>query len=112
MVRRGVAGVLDAKFFDDKREHYGQVGLCLEQRRTGDGGIYVFGEMKSEAVVGNDAGLLEAGHDFSYLEVDPAVRGKCEKVLLRGYLIRDGVEGQTHVLLAVHGCIIIENFNV
>ena len=112
MVRRGVAGVLDAEIVDNKREHYGQVGVCPEQRRAGDGGIAVFGDMQSEAIVGNDAGLLEAGHAFSDLEVDPAVLGKCKKVVLRNDLIRYRVEGQTNVLVAVHGCIIIENFNV
>ena len=47
--------------------------MLLEQRRAGDGGIVIFGEKQSEAVIGNDASLLEAGHAFSYLEVDPAV---------------------------------------
>ena len=72
----------------------------------------MFGDMQSEAVVGNFSGLLEAGHAFSDIEVDPAVRGKCEKVVLRDDIIRDGVDGKTHVLVAVHGCIIIEFFNI
>ena len=67
----------------------------------------MFGEMQSEAVIGNDAGSLEAGHAFSDLKVDPAVRGKCKKVVMRDDLVRDGVEGQTHVLVEVHGRIII-----
>ena len=65
MVRGGVAGVLDAKIVDDQREHNGQVGVCPERRRAGDGGTAMLGEKKSETVVGNDAGLLEAGHAFS-----------------------------------------------
>ena len=65
MVRVGVAGVLDAKIVDDQRERNGQVGVLPERRRAGDGGITVLGEMQSEAAVGDDAGLLEAGHDFS-----------------------------------------------
>ena len=72
----------------------------------------MFGKMQSEAVVGDDTGLLEARHDFSYFEVDPAVRGKCTKVVLCYDIVRDGVEGQTHVLIVVHGRIIIENFNL
>ena len=109
---RGVVGVLDAKIVDDKREHYGQVGVCPERWRAGERGISVFGKIQSEAVVGNDSGLHEAGHAFSDLEVDPAFQGKCEKVVLHDDLVRDGVEGQTHVIVAVHGCIIIEIFNV
>ena len=73
MVHGGVAGVLDVKIVNDKREHYGQVGVFPEQRRAGYRGIAVFGEIQSEAVVGNDTGLLEAGHAFLYLKVDPAV---------------------------------------
>ena len=72
----------------------------------------MFGEIHSEAVVGNDAGLLEAGHAFLGIEVDPAIKGKCKKVVLRNVIVRGGVEGQTYVLVAVHGCIIIEIFNV
>ena len=112
MVCGVVASVLDAEIVDDKRERHGEVGVCPERRRAGDGGIAVFGEMQSEAVVGNDAGLIEAGHDFSDLEVDPAVRGKCKMIVLHDDLIRDEVKGQAHVLVAVHGCIIIEHFNV
>ena len=81
MVPRGVAGVLDAKIVDDKIEHSGQVGVCPGRRCAGDGGIAVFGNMQSEAVVGNDSGLIESRHAFSDIEVDPAVRSKCEKVV-------------------------------
>ena len=88
MVRGGIAGVLDAKIVDDHREHNGQVGVCTEQRRTGDGGIAVLGEMQIEALVGDDAGFLEAGHAFSGFEVDPSVRGKCKKFVLCDDLVR------------------------
>ena len=73
MVGRGVAGVLDAGIVDNKRENYGPVGVCPERWRAGDGGIAMFGEIQSEAVIGNDAGLLEAGHAFSDIKVDRAV---------------------------------------
>ena len=112
MVRGGIAGVLDSKIIDDQREHNGQVGVCLERRHAGDGGIAVLGEMQSEAVVDDDARLLEAGHNFSDFEVDPAVRGKRKNVVMHNNLVRDRVDGQTHVLVAVHGRIITENFNV
>ena len=73
MVRGGVAGVLDAKIFNDHREHNRQVIVCPEQRRAGGGGIAVIGKMQSETVVGDDAGLLEARHAFLDFEVDPDV---------------------------------------
>ena len=106
MVRRGVASVLNAKIVDDKRGHYGQVGGCPERQRVGDGGIAMFGKMLSDAVVGNVASLLEAGHGFLDIEVYPSGRDKFKKVLLRDDQVRNGVEGQTHVLVAVHRCII------
>ena len=112
MVRGGVTAVLDYEIVDDKRKNYGQVCVCPDQRLAGEGGIAVFGEMQSESVVENDAGLIEAGHAFSDLEVDLAVQGKCKKVILPDDLVRDGVEGQTNELVAVHWRIIIENFNV
>ena len=68
--------------------------------------------MQSEAVVGDDSGLLEAGHAFLDFEVDFVVQVKCKKLVLCNDLVRDKVEGQTHVLVAVHGRIITENFNV
>ena len=65
MVCGGVAIVLDAEIFHGQGYINGQVGVCPERRRAGDRGITVLGEMQSEAVVGDDAGLLEAGHEFS-----------------------------------------------
>ena len=47
MVHGGVASVLDAGIVDNKREHNGQVGVCSERWRSGDGGIDVLGEMQS-----------------------------------------------------------------
>ena len=73
MVRGVVAGVIDAEIIDNQRKHNEQVGVCHKQPRTGDGGIDVFGEMQSEVIFGNDAGLIEAGHAFSDFEVDPFV---------------------------------------
>ena len=35
VVGGGVAGVLDAEIVDDKREHYGKVGVCPERQRVG-----------------------------------------------------------------------------
>ena len=73
MVRGGVTAVLDYEIVDDKRKNYGQVCVCPEQRLAGEGGIAVFGEMQSESVVGDDAGLLEARHAFLDFEVEPDV---------------------------------------
>ena len=47
--------------------------MSLELRDMGYRGIDMFCDMQGEAVVVDDAGLLEAGHAFSDIEVDPAV---------------------------------------
>ena len=91
MVCGGVAGVLDAEIFNNQREYNGQVGMCPERRRAGDGGIALLGKMQNEVVVGDDAGLIDIGHAFSGFEVDPAVQGKRKKVVLCNDLVRDGV---------------------
>ena len=58
------AGVLDTDIIDDQIKHNGKVGVCPERRHAGDRGKDIFGKVKSEAVVGNDAGFLEARHAF------------------------------------------------
>ena len=47
------------------------------------------GKVKFDPAVGNAAGLFEAGHAFSDLEVDPAVRTQRAEVLLVDYFVRD-----------------------
>ena len=74
----------------------------------GDRSISILGYIQSEAVVGDDVGLLEAGNAFSNFEVDPVVRGKCTKVVMCDDIVRYGVEGKTNTLVAVYGNIIIE----
>ena len=43
--------------------------------------------MSFESVVGNAAGLLEAGHAFTDLEVDPAVGTECVESVLLNYFV-------------------------
>ena len=47
--------------------------------------------MSFDSVVGDAAGLLEAGRPFSDLEVDPAVRTECaEAVLFNDFVWDEG----------------------
>ena len=56
--------LLDAKVINDKGEKYG-LGVVLPQRRgSGYRGKTELREVSFESVVGNAAGLLEAGHAF------------------------------------------------
>ena len=45
--------------------------------------------MSFELVIGNAAGLLEAGHAFMDLEVDPAVGAERVEVVLLNYFVWD-----------------------
>ena len=55
----------------------------LPQRRgSGYRGETELGEVSFESVVGDAAGLIEAGHAFSDLEVDPAVGIECAEAVM------------------------------
>ena len=45
--------------------------------------------MSSESVVGNAAGLLEAGHAFTDIEIDAAVGTESVEFLLLNYFVWD-----------------------
>ena len=74
--------VLDAKVVNNKGEKDG-LGVVLPQRRGSRyRGETKLGMVSFESVVCDVAGLLEAGHAFSYLEVDPAVGTERAEALL------------------------------
>ena len=112
MVRGGVAGVLDNEIVNDKREHYGQAGVCQRNSVRGTGEYPCLVRYKVRWSLAIIMACLRPGMPFSDIEVDPDVRGKCKKGVLCDDIVQDGVDGQRHVLVAAHGCNIIENFNV
>ena len=81
--------VLDAKVVYDEGEKYG-FGVVFPQRRgSGYRGKTKLSEVSFESVVGNAAGLLEAGHAFSDLEVDPAVGTEHAEAVLFNDFVSD-----------------------
>ena len=81
--------VLDAKFVNDEGEKCG-LGAVLPQRRGSEyRGETELGEVSFQSVVGDVDGLLEAGHAFSDLEVDPAVRTEHAEAVLFNYFVWD-----------------------
>ena len=61
------ANVLDSKVINDERENDGLGGVLPERRGSGHRGKTKMGEVRFESVVGNAAGVFEAGHAFSDL---------------------------------------------
>ena len=68
--------VLDTKVVDDEGESDGLGGVLTERRSSGNRGGSNMGKMSFELVIGDAAGLFEAGHAFADLEVNPAVGTK------------------------------------
>ena len=61
------AYVIEPKVINDEGENDGFGGVLLERRGSGHRGEAKMGEVSFESVVGNAAGLLEAGNTFSDL---------------------------------------------
>ena len=62
-----LADVLDPKVINNEGENYGLGGVLLECRGSGNRGEAKIDEVSFEPVVGDAAGLFEAGHAFSGL---------------------------------------------
>ena len=86
--------------------------MLPELRSSGSKGKSKVGKVSLEPVVGNAAGLFEAGHAFSDLKVDPAIRTKRKEVVLVDYFVRDAGQCEFHVLVAGHGGAIVEILDI
>jgi hypothetical protein len=65
-----------------------------------------------ETVIGNASSLFEAQHAFSDFYVYMAIGGKRKKVVLVDDFLRNKLEWELHVFIAVHGCAIVEVFDI
>ena len=74
--------VLYAKVVYGEGEEYGFGVLIPQSWGSGYRGKPKLGEVSFDSVVGDAAGLLEAGRSFSDLKVDPAVRTECAEAVL------------------------------
>ena len=86
--------------------------MLPERRSSGNRGKSKMGKMSFDPVVGNAAGLFEAGYAFSDLEVNPAVGTKCAEVLLVKNFVRDTSQREFHVLVAGHGGTVVKFLDV
>ena len=60
-----LADVIDPKLVYDEGENDGLGGVLPERKSSGNRGESKMGKVRFETVVGNAAGLFEAGHAFS-----------------------------------------------
>ena len=104
--------VLDPKVVDDEEENYGIGGVLPERRSSRNRGESKMGKVSFEPVVGNAAGLFEAGHAFLDLEVNPAFRTEYAEVVLVNYFVRDTGQCEFHVLVAGHGGAIVKVLDI
>ena len=77
MVGNLFGDILDTKVVDDEGESDGLGGVLPERTSSGNRGESKMGKMMSEPVIGDAAGLFEAWHAFSDLEVNSAFGTKC-----------------------------------
>ena len=77
-----LADVLYPNVVNDAGENDGLGGVLPERRSSGNRSEYKECKVRFERVIGNAAGLFEAGHDFSGIEVNPAVRTERTEVVL------------------------------
>ena len=81
-------------------------------RGSGYRGESELGEVIFELVVGDADGLLEAGHAFSDLKVDPDVGTERAEAVLFNYFICDAGYFEFHILVPGHGGSIVKVFDV
>ena len=77
-----LADILDPKVVDNERESDRLAGVLPERRSYGNRRESKMGKVSFEPVIGNAVVLFEAGHDFSDLEVNPAVGTERAEVVL------------------------------
>ena len=104
--------VLDAKVANDEGEKV-RLGVVLPHRWSyGHRGKTELGEVIFESVVGDAADLLEAGHAFSDLEVDPAVgTERAEAVIFNDFIWDEGY-GEFNILVPGHGGSVVKILDV
>ena len=107
-----LANVLDPEVIKNEGENDGLGGVLPERRNYGNRGEYNMGKVNFEPVVGDAAGLFEAGHAFLDLKVNPAVRTECGEVVLVDNFVRDTDQHEFRVLVAGHGGTIVKIFDI
>ena len=107
-----LADVLDPNVVDNGVENDGVGGMLPDCRSSGNRGEYKVGKVSFEPVIDDAVCLFEAGHAFSDIEVDPAIRTERAEVVLVDYFFRDAGQCEFHVLVAGHGGAIVKILDI
>ena len=86
--------------------------MLPERRSSGNRGKSKMGKVSFEPVVGDAAGLFEAGNSFLDIEVNPAARTECAEVVPVDDFVRDAGQCEFHVLIAGHGSTIVKILDI
>ncbi len=92
-----------------KAENYAAPDMTPEARSVLALVITPFGQSLFEELVGNDAGLGEAIHAFTNLDIDPSVIvDQVPEVVFFDDLVRDEFESEAHVFRIIHWRVEVE----
>jgi hypothetical protein len=106
------ADVLYTKAVNNQSKGNGPRRVCLKSRCTVGWGIAVGGQVFAEALICDEAGLLEAGHPLLNLHVDPTVTSKVGKGVLQDNFVRNHGKREPHVIVSCHWGAIVKVLDV
>ena len=75
---------------------------------TGNWGVPKFRKVEPEAVVGDEARLLQPGHTFLDFHKNPAIQGEGAELITSNDLFEDHVQGHLHILVPLHRGIVVK----
>jgi hypothetical protein len=103
MLRVVAANILDAEVVNNKGESDVARGMGPEAWGASCGGIAELGEVFLELLVSDEPHLFQAIHAATDFGVDSSIRlGNIVEVVLGDDLVRDDVQWEAHVFVAVH----------
>ena len=108
MVRRVLADVLDTEIVNHKGEADVFGGIFSKGRGPSDRGVAKLCKVYLEPIVRDEAGLFQAWHAFTDLQVYPSVRCKLEDVVLGDDFLREYCQADFNILVTPNGGVVIK----
>ena len=109
MVGALFVNIFDAEVVDHERKTDIQCRVLPKGSSASNSSITELFDIRSDAFIGNVAGLFETGHALSDIEVYPTVRASkaLKAVLVDNFGWKD-VEGELHILEMRHMSVVVE----